>query len=85
MFREEWEWLHKNSINNNDETIISTTENESDENGLSLFKIQFQEAAKDLCLMLSKSFFVLEILNKIILFKIFLKDIFPIVVSMMPK
>ncbi|CAF1205137.1 unnamed protein product [Rotaria sordida] len=49
--REEWEWLHKNSINhNNDETTI---ENVHDENGLSLFKIQFQEAAKELCLMLN--------------------------------
>lgn len=57
MFREEWEWLHKNSINNNDEILtLITTENESDETGLSLFKKQFQEAAKDLCLMLSKIF-----------------------------
>jgi hypothetical protein len=52
--RDEWEWLHKNSVNNNEEpTIITTTENESDETGLSLFKTQFQDAAKDLCLMLS--------------------------------
>ena len=54
MFREEWEWLHKNSMNNNDEILTLTTEYEPDENGLGLFKTQFQEAAKDLCLMLSK-------------------------------
>lgn len=33
--------------------ITLTTDNESDDIGLSLFKTQFQEAAKDLCLMLS--------------------------------
>ncbi len=54
LFREEWEWLHKNSMNNNDEILTLTTEYEPDENGLGLFKTQFQEAAKDLCLMLSK-------------------------------
>jgi hypothetical protein len=56
LFREEWEWLHKKSMNNNEEILsTSTTENESDENGLSLFKTQFQEAARDLCRMLSKN------------------------------
>ena len=29
-------------------------EQESDESGLTLFKTQFQEAARDLCLMLRK-------------------------------
>ncbi|CAF3623626.1 unnamed protein product [Rotaria socialis] len=54
--REEWEWLHTYSINNNNNNINNdeeTTENVSDENGLSLFKIQFQEAARELCLMLN--------------------------------
>jgi len=64
LFREEWEWLHKNSMNNNDELLTSTIENESDENGLSRFKTQFQEAARDLCLMLSKNRFKFRILNK---------------------
>ena len=39
---------------NNDEMLISTTDYESDQTGLSLFKTQFQDAARDLCLMLSK-------------------------------
>ncbi|CAF5142319.1 unnamed protein product, partial [Rotaria magnacalcarata] len=55
--REEWEWLHTYSINNNNNNNSNndekTTENAFDENGLSLFKIQFQEAAKELCLMLN--------------------------------
>ncbi|CAF3064654.1 unnamed protein product [Rotaria sp. Silwood2] len=57
--REEWEWLHKNSVNNNnnnnnnDDDDETLAENVSDETGLSLFKIQFQEAARDLCLMLN--------------------------------
>lgn len=64
LFREEWEWLHSYSINNNNNNDNdnnnsnnndeATKENISDDNGLSFFKIQFQEAAKDLCLMLSK-------------------------------
>jgi hypothetical protein len=62
--REEWEWLHKSSITDNEEVITSTTENESDETGLSLFKTQFEEAAKDLCLMLSKSYLFLSFLLK---------------------
>jgi hypothetical protein len=53
-YREEWEWLHKNSTTYQTEVV---TENEFDENGLSLFKTQFQDAAKDLCLMLSKLIF----------------------------
>lgn len=54
IFREEWEWLHTISINNHDESLSPTMEQEFDENGLSLFKTQFQEAARDLCLMLRK-------------------------------
>ncbi|UJR24885.1 hypothetical protein I4U23_006253 [Adineta vaga] len=43
-----------NSITvDNEESIIPMIENESDETGLSLFKSQFEEAAKDLCLMLN--------------------------------
>jgi len=38
--------------------MTPTIENESDETALSLFKAQFQEAAKDLCLMLSKMGFL---------------------------
>jgi hypothetical protein len=58
-------------MNNNDELLTSTIENESDENGLSRFKTQFQEAARDLCLMLSKNRFKFRILNfkKIFLFR----------------
>ncbi|CAF1034503.1 unnamed protein product [Adineta ricciae] len=52
--REEWEWLHKSSSNvDNDEPMLSTSENELDETSLSIFKSQFEEAAKDLCLMLN--------------------------------
>lgn len=54
LFREEWEWLHKNSMNNNDEILTPTAEYDLEENGIALFKSQFQEAARDLCLMLSK-------------------------------
>ncbi len=39
--------------NNNDEILNSTIENEFEDNALSLFKEQFQEAARDLCFMLS--------------------------------
>ena len=50
-YRDEWEWLHKNSMNDNNQ---SETESSSNVVDLSLFKKQFQEAARELCLMLSK-------------------------------
>lgn len=41
-------------MNNHDEPLSPTTEHEADESGLTLFKTQFQDAARDLCLMLRK-------------------------------
>ncbi|CAF1102641.1 unnamed protein product [Adineta steineri] len=51
--REEWEWLHKSSMIDNEEPIILLSEDQSNETSLSRFKTQFEEAAKDLCLMLN--------------------------------
>ena len=53
--REEWEWLHQNASTSSLESSTPISERHFDENGLPLFKIQFQDAAKDLCLMLSES------------------------------